>query len=363
MQPRLVVLVRHLRIVTIVVLAGLALVPGAAAQATMPLSLFERYLDSLRQQAGIPGLSVAIVQHRQIVWESGLGYEDVENGVRASVGTPYAVGGLTQTFAATLLMQCAERGTLNLDAPIGQWTTAVPEPGATVRQVLAHASEGTPGTSFRFDLGRYAALGAAIEGCRDDAYQQGVMEEIVGRLSMTDSVPGTDFGEAGAPDRDLFDGPTLARFDLVLRRLAVPYKVDRSGKATRSSFEPRGMNAATGLVSTVRDLARFDAALDDGVVLGGNVRELMWTNVAGNGGAALPTGLGWFVQTYEGERIVWQFAQMTDAYSALILKVPGRDVTLIMLANSDGLSNGFGLANGDVTTSPFAKLFLRMFVI
>ncbi len=37
-------------------------------------------------------------------------------------------------------------------------------------------------------------------------------------------------------------------------------------------------------------------------------------------------------------------------------------VTLILLANSDGLSAAYGLSNGDVTTSLFAKLFLRLFV-
>ena len=42
--------------------------------------------------------------------------------------------------------------------------------------------------------------------------------------------------------------------------------------------------------------------------------------------------------------------------------MPGRDITLILLANSDGLSAPYTLANGDVTASLFAKLFLRLFV-
>ena len=37
-------------------------------------------------------------------------------------------------------------------------------------------------------------------------------------------------------------------------------------------------------------------------------------------------------------------------------------LTLVLLANSDGLAKSFGLANGDVSTSPFAKLFLGLFV-
>jgi hypothetical protein len=43
--------------------------------------------------------------------------------------------------------------------------------------------------------------------------------------------------------------------------------------------------------------------------------------------------------------------------------VPGRGLTLILLANSDDLSAPYSLHNGDVTTSLFAQLFLRLFLV
>jgi hypothetical protein len=46
----------------------------------------------------------------------------------------------------------------------------------------------------------------------------------------------------------------------------------------------------------------------------------------------------------------------------LYLKVPDRQLTLILLGTSGGVSELFGLADGDVTASPFARAFLRMFV-
>jgi hypothetical protein len=76
----------------------------------------------------------------------------------------------------------------------------------------------------------------------------------------------------------------------------------------------------------------------------------------------MPTGLGWFVQNYNGQRLYWQFGNIPGAYSSLILKVPARHVTLILLANSDGLSTPFPLQDGDVTSSLFAKTFLKLFV-
>ena len=138
----------------------------------------------------------------------------------------------------------------------------------------------------------------------------------------------------------------------MLTRLAAPYKVDKSGKATRAEYPtPRGIDAANGLISTVRDLAQFDAALDDGVLLTPETLTLdVDQHQSQRTGKPLPTGLGWFVQTYNGERVVWQFGVVSNAFSSLVVKVPGRRLTLILLANSDGLNTTPSLAEGDVTS-------------
>jgi hypothetical protein len=103
-------------------------------------------------------------------------------------------------------------------------------------------------------------------------------------------------------------------------------------------------------------------ALRDNLLLTPQTRLGAWTNVT-VGGVPLPTGLGWFVQGYNGQMLVWHFGLVKDAWSSLILKVPNRDLTFILLANSDGLSAPFALENGDVTSSAFAKLFLRMLAL
>jgi hypothetical protein len=68
------------------------------------------------------------------------------------------------------------------------------------------------------------------------------------------------------------------------------------------------------------------------------------------------------VQSYAGEPIVWQFGLGDGASSSMILIVPRRSLTVILLANSDGLARPFSLAAGDATVSPFARLFLGIFV-
>jgi hypothetical protein len=45
----------------------------------------------------------------------------------------------------------------------------------------------------------------------------------------------------------------------------------------------------------------------------------------------------------------------------MMIMLPRRAMTLILLANSDGLANPLPLAAGDVLVSPFAKLFVGLF--
>ncbi len=334
-----------------------------SAQGSGPVlsyTLFERYLDSLRQQTGIPGLSAAIVSGGRVEWERGFGSQDVERNLPATADTPYPVGALTQTFAAVLLGLCAEQGTLNIDEAVSRWVTDFAAPSATVRHVLAHASQGVPPGTFEYDPARYAALTSVSQGCTGQPFRPRVAEGILDRLGMTGSVPGQDLATPGNAFRELFEPADLARYESVIARVALPYRVDRQLRATRSDYQPRGLTAADGLVSTVRDLARFDRALDDGILLRPESLSVAWTP-ANFTGTPLPTGLGWFVQGYQNERIIWHFSHIPGAYSALIMKMPARQLTLILLANSDGLSTGANLEQGDVMGSPFVKIFLRLF--
>ncbi len=146
----------------------------------------------------------------------------------------------------------------------------------------------------------------------------------------------------------------------MLAKLAVPYKVDGKGRAERNDLPGMPIDAAGGLVSTVRDLWQLDKALDDRLLLTDDTLAAAWSPAAERGGVASPMGLGWFVQSYKGERVVWHFGYVQNAYSSLILKVPSRNLTFILLANGDGLSAPFQLQSGDVTRSPFATLFLRL---
>jgi CubicO group peptidase (beta-lactamase class C family) len=307
-------------------------------------------------------MSAALVQSGQIVWERGFGFQNLEARVRATPDTPYPIADMSQTLGAVLVLQCIEQRRLGIDEPIRRYGGSVPEPGATVRQLLSHTSAGGSGETFEYDPARYAQLTPVVERCLPQPYRKSIAVNLLERLAMRDSVPGRDLALDTTPVTErLFANEVLERYRSVLERIAIPYRVDRKGRAARNDVTPEGINAATGLVTTVRDFARFDAAIDEGILLEEETRAAAWSPDTTELQTVLPTGLGWFVQRYRGEPVVWHFGLIANGYSSLIVKLPSRQLTFIVFANSDGLSSTFQLDAGDVTRSLFATLFLRLY--
>jgi len=345
----------------LLVTMALSLSVGALVHAAddFVLSRFGEYLESLRTQANIPGLAAAIVGPTTVNWEGAFGQQDVERNIAARLDTPFHLDGTTQVIAASLALRCAADGRLSLDDPIGKFAPSSPDPGATIRQLLTHTSAGPNGLTFSYRPERIAPVAAAIASCTDSTFR-GATSGLLDRMAMIDSVPGADVVRLAAPAEG-FTASALQRYSDVLRRLATPYAVDARGRATASSYVASTLTPASGLISSVRDLEQFDLALKKGY-LRPEWLALAWNPPTNASGQPLPHGGGWFVQSYNGERIVWQFGVSDNASSSMIITVPRRGVTLILLANSHGLARPFALSAGDVTVSPFARLFLSIFI-
>ena len=350
--------------VALLVAAVLAAGLRTSAQLVPPTATFpllESYLESMRTQAGIPGMSAAVVRDEQIVWEKGFGFQNLESRLRATPDTPYLVGDMTEMLAAVLLLQCVEQRRLDLDAPVRRYDLSQPEPDATPRGLLSHTTPPNAPVPFFYSPERYANLTSLVEWCVPQPFRKSVAHRVLRYLAMRDSVPGPDLANRDLElPEGLFEAADLERYRTTLDRMAAPYKVDAKNRAERTEWPRMTISASNGLVSTVRDLAQLDKALDGDGLLLEETREMAWTPAVDRSGRLLPTGLGWFVQTYRNERLVWHFGYVPNAYSSLIVKVPSRQLTFILLANSDGLSAQFDLASGDVTRSPYALLFLRL---
>jgi CubicO group peptidase (beta-lactamase class C family) len=330
----------------------------------------EREFEQLHVLLRIPGISAAIVKDQRLIWAKGFGFADRENKVAASAETPYPIASLTKTFAATLLMQLVEQGRVNLDDPIQQYLSdqemkkyfgETSDTAITVRHVLTHTSEGSPGESYNYSGFRFGSLTTVIEKASGRSFRELIVDQILKRAEMSGSVPGHDVDRL----RGVLKPEVSKRYLATLSRLAKPYKI-YDDNVLLTDYPPKKLNSAAGLISNVVDLGRYDAALDRHLFIEEATQAAAWTAAVSKQGKTLPYGLGWFVQNYQGLKLVYHYGWWPNQFSSLLLKIPDQHLTLILLANSDGLSAPFamgGVGEGDVSTSPFAAGFIRAFVL
>ena len=330
-------------------------------------------LDELRQTHAIPGMAVVVVHDGLVVFSQGYGWADIEAQVPVTPDTPFRIASLTKPLAAALLLRLNEQGRLDLDAAYADnikdydrfcaiftspevleaepilktltedWHCAKYRDQLTVRHYLTHTAQGEPGAAYRYNGFLFGQLDRVAEFVTAQSFGDLVTDSLLVPLNMKHSLSSQSDESRPA----------------LLASLAVPYHKTEDGFA-RSEYPSPGVNAGAGVISTVLDLAAFDTDYERGAVVSSASRDAMMTPArSSSSGEALPYGLGWFVQDVEGEKVIWHYGWQPGAYSGLWLKLPDRGVTIILLANSEGLSAGFNLGDGDVTASPFARFFLE----
>jgi CubicO group peptidase (beta-lactamase class C family) len=350
------------RYVCAALIALQSIIWSSPAAGRTSLGVFERDLAAMREPFDIPGMSAAIAERGKIIWARGFGMANRKRLVPAAADTIYHLASVTKPYAATVVLQLVEEGKLDLNQPLSEFDIRMDTigPDARVRHLLSHTSSGTPGTVFRYDGNTYGRLTAVVEKVTGRSFSAELADRIIRRLDLKRTGPNPrrvpDL-PPGFPEDRTFEQSGLD-YIAIEGPLAMGYRRSGLTGPMNPMAHPTYLFAAAGLVASAPDVARFSIALDQGVLLKRSTLDLAWTPGKLSSGAEFPYGLGWFVQTYQGTRIVWHFGQGLES-SSLLLKIPDRELTLVILANSDGLSRGLHLGDhGDVLRSPFARLFL-----
>ena len=311
---------------------------------------FERQLSDLRRDLHIPGMSAAIASGQQIVWSQGFGMADVAAGIPAADTTVYHLASLTKTFASTILLQLVEQGKLDLDAPVSDFGIQLTSPGTVrVRHLFSHTSDGDPGAAFRYNGNRFALLGQVIRHASGQTFATLLQQRILAPLSLRFTAPNPQ-----DTARFAVTGHDRATF---LGNIAQGYDSDgRNPVEYPASFSP-----SAGMVASALDVARYSMALDANTLLQPASKALAFTPTISTGGDTLPYALGWFVTNQGGVTVIWHYGYWT-ANSSLIIKVPSRELTFVLLANSDALSRGTSLGGGNLMSSRAGRLFVNAFV-
>ncbi|MER7335723.1 MULTISPECIES: serine hydrolase domain-containing protein [unclassified Micromonospora] len=316
----------------------------------------QAHLDRYRDTNRVPGLAVAVVRGDRVVQEHVAGVTG--DGAPVTAQTPFLLGSVSKPFTALTVLQLAEAGRIDLDAPARAYvpwlrlgddattgritvrqlltqTSGLPEvatrgltdrydntPGGLARSVRDLADvplAGPPGEKHRYSDANYMVLGALVEEVTGRPFADHLRRSVLDPLRMRQAAATADEAErVGLPagHRRYLGQPQ--GFDPPYDTSGVPYGY---------------------LAASLADLGHFAVAQLDG----GRFGESRLLSAAGvaqmhHGQAAIGSGgryaLGWRDTTLDGSgaRLVWH-AGATPGYFAHVVLVPDSELAVIVLAN------------------------------
>jgi hypothetical protein len=211
------------------------------------------------------------------------------------------------------------------------------EDSILIKHVLSHTSQGKIGKEFYYSS-RFGLLTNVIEQAAGKTFVEVMNEEILVPLKL----------------KNTFLLKDATQVTEEKRIIAKPYMLDNG---VENGFIDFGYSTSAGIVSNLNDLAIFNQALDNNILLSQKSKELMFSSFKTD----LPYGYGIFSQEFENLDIVWAYGQY-DCYSSLFLKIPAKNISLTLLANNNLLSDPARLIYGDATSSLFVMSFLKNYI-
>lgn len=287
----------------------------------------------------IPGIAVAVMRGDSMIDEWYSGYADVENAIPVSEQTVFPIASVTKTVCTYLAMDLIDKGILDLEMPIATYLPDYDIPsGILLKHLLSHTSEGIPGSYYNYSS-RIGLLGPIIEAATVTPLEEHI-EKLIVDLKLKNTI-------LMRSEDDMRD-----------REMAQPYTA--YGVVEKANYE-YGFSYSAGIASTARDMMVIDSAVGACSILNCSARDLMYAPFELNSGQLSPYGLGCFSQRFIDVDAVWSYGQY-DAFSSLYLKFPESDLTFVLLANNNFMSDPPRLIYGNLEYSLFALACYNHFI-
>jgi D-alanyl-D-alanine carboxypeptidase len=337
------------------VLAGFAVVaPDSAWSGAAVRPEIVGQMDTLLAGAykpGAPGAAVLVMKDGVPLLRKGYGLANLELGVPIRPEMVFRIGSITKQFTAVGILMLVKEGKLALDDEITKFLPDYPTQGQriTVENLLTHTSgiqsytdmpswlalwrkdftvpglvdlfknepmRFKPGEKWEYDNSGYILLGAIVEKVSGMSYPDFVRRRIFEPLGMKHSSYGAD--EPIVPGR------------------VAGYEKRDQGFVNTTYLSMTQPYAAGSLLSSVDDLALWDAALYTDKLVPRALLERAWTPYRLQNGSSTGYGYGWGIWQYEGHRVV-QHDGGINGFATSAMRLPDDRVYVTVLSNCPGL--------------------------
>ncbi len=317
----------------------------------------DKYIHAQLAEQHIPGAAVAIIRNGRVVKAEGYGLASVEFNIPATKETVFEIGSISKQMTAAAIMLLVEESKINLDEKIKQYLPNAPDgwknvsvrnrltrtsgmksyPGLSgfeltkrlkrdefIKALSAHSLEFEAGTNWKYSNSGYNLLGFIIETVSGKSYWDFMRERIFKPLGMNKTA-----------DRDP---------QYIIPNRATGYEWEND-KLVGRDYDLTDVFSAGAIVSTVTDLAKWDAAWRSDTLLKKESKAQIWTPVSFNDGKPYPYGFGWSVTEFRGHKLISHGGQ-TAGFAANISRYTDDDLTVIILTNLGDQGLGGMIARG-----------------
>ena len=239
--------------------------------------LFSAWMNGQIEYRELPGIVVGIVAGDDLVWAKGFGFADLKARKPMTSETKFRMASHSKLFTATAIMQLREKGKVRLDDPVAKhlsWFRVKPagddDQPVTVENLLTHSSGLPREAGAHWTTGEFPTADEirSLIADREAAFAPSVRWKY---SNLAYTIAGMVVEQAsGAKWADYVQtniftplGMTSSSVDRDVEGMAVGYGARVPNKAAREVFpftDARGMAAATGITSTVADMAKFVSA-------------------------------------------------------------------------------------------------------
>ncbi|HET9529584.1 MAG TPA: serine hydrolase domain-containing protein [Blastocatellia bacterium] len=294
-----------------------------------------------------PGAAVIVVKDGKEVLRKGYGMADMELGVRIEPDMIFRLGSITKQFTAVAILMLAGQGKLSLSDEITKYLPDYPtrDHKITIEHLLTHTSgiksytsipewrpmwrkdvtlkeiidlfkdkpmDFAPGEQWRYNNSGYVLLGAIIEKVSGQSYKDFIEKNIFAPLGMK---------------RSFYDDTQR----IVPRRVS-GYAKNKDEFVNAEYLSMSWPYAAGSLMSTVDDLAIWDAALYTEKLVKQESLKRAWTPYTLSDGKPTKYGYGWGISSIDGHRVISHGGGI-HGFSTDGLRLPDDRVYVAILTN------------------------------
>jgi D-alanyl-D-alanine carboxypeptidase len=235
--------------------------------------VFEAWMQAQTAYRGLPGVAIGVVSDQQLVWTRGFGFADIDARLPVTASTKFRMASHSKLFTATAIMQLRDQGKVRLDDPVSKylpWFRIKPaepdDPPITIEELLTHSSglsreAGSHWTDYKFpdarEVQNYVERSNAIYSPQVRWKYSNLALTIAGLV--VEDVSGEPYSTY--VQRHIFDplGMKDSSVDKPVPGLATGYgRRMPDGSRQRMPFiDAKAMGPATGITSTLEDMAKF----------------------------------------------------------------------------------------------------------